>query len=172
MVLALRASGFLSRDPLEKCCTLLARLDAWLVAPALLVVIYGELTHSTLVDVLEINFWDKALHFTAYFGLCFMTTIAARTNRGALWCALGLVALGGVLEIIQGLTGRDCDIFDELANTIGVSAGLAVGWLGERDPATRASLLRKRARISLDAETKAGGAHVQANSEPSSCAAV
>lgn len=115
--------------PVRKVLHLARQLDAWLVAPALLVVIYGELAHSTLVDVLENNFWDKALHFTAYFGLCFMTAIAARTYRGALWYALGLVALGGVLEIIQGLTGRDCDVFDELANTIGVSAGFAAAWL-------------------------------------------
>jgi len=54
-----------------------------------------------------------------------------------LWWALGLVLMGGALEIIQGFTGRDADIFDELANTIGVLSGLGVGWLG-------ISLLRAR----------------------------
>jgi VanZ family protein len=38
--------------------------------------------------------------------------------------------LGGALEIIQGFTGRDADIFDELANTLGVVSGLGIGWAG------------------------------------------
>ncbi len=106
------------------------RIDSWLIAPALAIVIFGELTHSLAVAVIASYFWDKALHFTAYFGLSLMTTIAVRANRNALWWALGLVLLGGSLEIIQGFTGRDADIFDELANTIGVFAGLGFGWLG------------------------------------------
>jgi hypothetical protein len=106
------------------------RVDSWLIAPALLIVIFGELTHSLDVAVLASYFWDKALHFTAYFGLSLMTTIAVRANRNALWWALCLVLLGGSLEIIQGFTGRDADVFDELANTLGVLAGLGLGWLG------------------------------------------
>jgi VanZ family protein len=105
-------------------------IDAWLILPAILVVVYGELTHDRLVDVVTFGIWDKALHFTAYFGLCLMTTIATRANRRALWWALGLVLMGGMLEILQGMTGRDADIFDELANTIGVTTGLALGWAG------------------------------------------
>lgn len=105
-------------------------IDSWLVAPALLFVICGELSHSHGVDLLESYFWDKALHFAAYFGLCLMTTIAVRADRRALWWAVGLVALGGALEIIQGFTGRDADIFDELANTLGVICGLGIGWAG------------------------------------------
>lgn len=115
----------------------LRRIDSWLIAPALVVVIFGELTHLSAIGVLESYFWDKSLHFTAYFGLSLMTTIAVRANRNALWWALGLVLMGGALEIIQGFTGRDADIFDELANTIGVLSGLGVGWLG-------ISLLRAR----------------------------
>ena len=98
--------------------------------PALAVVIFGELTHSNVLAAVEIDVWDKALHFTAYFGLALMTTIAVRADRRALWWALGLVLMGGALEIVQGLTGRDADIFDELANTLGVVAGLGVGWGG------------------------------------------
>ena len=106
------------------------RIDSWLIAPALLIVIFGELTHLSAVGAIESYFWDKTLHFTAYFGLSLMTTIAVRANRNALWWALGLVLLGGSLAIIQGFKGRDADIFDELANTMGVLAGLGVGWLG------------------------------------------
>jgi VanZ family protein len=106
------------------------QIDSWLIAPALLIVIFGELAHSSTIGALESYFGDKTLHFTAYFGLSLMTTISVRANRNALWWALGLVFLGGALEIIQGFTGRDADIFDELANTIGVLAGLGFGWLG------------------------------------------
>jgi VanZ family protein len=106
------------------------RIDSWLIAPALLIVILGELAQLSAIDILASYFWDKALHFTAYFGLCLMTTIAVRANRNALWWALALVLLGGFLEIVQGFTGRDADIFDELANTLGVLAGLTLGWVG------------------------------------------
>lgn len=119
-----------ARVNLRKLLHLARRVDSWLILPAMMVVSYGELSHNKLVDVLEFNIWDKALHFTAYFGLCLMTTIAVRASRNAIWWALGLVLLGGALEIVQGLTGRDADIFDELANTLGVIAGFCVGWAG------------------------------------------
>ncbi len=106
------------------------RLDTWLIAPAVLLVVYGELAHSQILAALEFDIWDKALHAAAYFGLCLMTTIAVRADRRAPWWALGLVLLGGVLEIVQGMTGRDADIFDELANTLGVLAGLGLGYAG------------------------------------------
>ena len=109
---------------------LVRRIDLWLIAPALLLVIFGELTHLKAVGALESYFCDKPLHFTAYFGLSLMTTIAVRANRNALWWALGLVLLGAFLEVIQRSLGRDADIFDELANTLGVLTGLGFGWLG------------------------------------------
>ena len=107
------------------------QIDAWLLAPALLFVVYAELTHTDLAQELEINLWDKALHFTAYAGLAGMATIAVRAKpRRAVWWALGLIVLGGVLEIVQGMTGRDADIWDEAANTLGVVAGTALAWAG------------------------------------------
>jgi VanZ family protein len=36
---------------------------------------------------------------------------------------LGLILLGGVLEIVQSYVGRDPSIYDELANMAGVLAG-------------------------------------------------
>jgi len=106
------------------------QIDAWLVVPAILVVIWGELTHINVAQDLEINVWDKALHFTDYFGLALMATIAVRARRRDIWYALGLIALGGILEILQGLTGRDADIWDEVANTLGVLTGAAIAWGG------------------------------------------
>lgn len=106
------------------------RIDVWLLPPAIVFVAYGELSQSRLVELLTFNIWDKVLHFTAYLGLCVMTTVAVRANRRAVWWALGLVLMGGTLELIQGLTGRDADIFDEFANTLGVLVGLGIGWCG------------------------------------------
>lgn len=42
------------------------------------------------------------------------------------WAGLGLIVLGGVLEIIQGFIGRDMSIYDEFANTAGVLVGVFV----------------------------------------------
>ena len=106
------------------------QIDALLVPPAILFVVYGELAQGWVVRALTFNIWDKVLHFTAYLGLCVMTTVAVRAGRRAWWWALGLVAMGGALEIIQGLTGRDAEILDEVANTLGVMCGLGTGWAG------------------------------------------
>ena len=108
----------------------LRQFDSWLIPPAFALVIWGELTHSQISAELFPHVWDKVLHFTAYFGLALMTTIAVRADRRALWWALGLILLGGVLEIVQGATGRDADIHDELANTLGVLAGSGLSWAG------------------------------------------
>ena len=98
--------------------------------PALLFVIYAELTHSQDFAALEFHIWDKALHFSAYCGLSLMATVSVRADRRVLWWAVGLILLGGALEIVQGMRGRDADVFDEAANTLGVLAGAGVGWAG------------------------------------------
>lgn len=105
------------------------QIDAWLVVPAIGIVVFGELTHIPIAQDLEIDVWDKALHFIAYFGLALMTTIAVRADRRALWWAVGLILLGGVLEFVQGRTGRDFDLWDEVANSWGVVSGLALAWI-------------------------------------------
>lgn len=86
----------------------------------------------------EPHLWDKALHFTAYFVLSALAVAALRARRPALWAMLGLIAMGGALEILQGLIGRDMSAYDELANTLGVVAGAAIVWI------VRAVLVRFR----------------------------
>ena len=102
----------------------------WLFWPAVAVVAWGELSPN---GGRVFHLWDKALHFTVYFGLAGIAFVAlwagrVRSWNTVLWPALGLVLLGGVLEIIQGYVGRDMSIWDEAANTLGVGAGSLAGW--------------------------------------------
>jgi VanZ family protein len=101
------------------------RAGAWLFWPALAVVAWGELTPHppALPGPLE---WDKLEHFTAYFGLTLLASLGWGLRRSLAWILLGLVALGGVLEILQNMVGRDGEWGDFAANDLGALAGLAV----------------------------------------------
>jgi VanZ family protein len=111
---------------LNQFAILVRRILAWLFWPALALVIWGELRSHA--ENFELQVWDKLLHFIAYFGLAVIATVALRANRLALWVLASLVVLGGALEIIQGVLGRDADIHDEIANAFGVFVGGLLGW--------------------------------------------
>ncbi|MBV9331220.1 MAG: VanZ family protein [Alphaproteobacteria bacterium] len=98
----------------------------YLFWPALVLVCWGELTPHPprLIE----HFWDKSLHFTAYFGLAAMATLVLGSRKRLLGALLALIVFGGVLEILQGYTGRDPDLLDELANALGVVSGFVVAW--------------------------------------------
>jgi hypothetical protein len=105
----------------------LPRLALFLFGPALALVSWGELSiHGA---ALELHLWDKALHFLAYFGLAGIVTMALKGDRRVLAALVLLALFGGVLEILQGATGRDCSVADELANTLGVAVGAGTGWI-------------------------------------------
>jgi VanZ family protein len=102
-------------------------LSLYLFWPAILLVAWGELTPQP--PGLEQVIWDKALHFTAYFGLAGLATMALDARKQALWAVLSLAILGGVLEILQGFTGRDASFYDEAANILGAVTGGGSAWL-------------------------------------------
>jgi VanZ family protein len=104
----------------------LRRVFAWAFWPAVAVVVWGELTPSPPREVEVI--WDKAQHFIAYFGLALLATLVLRASRRAIWAVAALVLFGGALEIIQNFVGRDAELMDEVANTIGAISGGLVGW--------------------------------------------
>jgi VanZ family protein len=106
----------------QKLVSNIARAAAIFFLPAWSAVVGGELGNGGA----GINLWDKAMHFSAYFILALLVSIALAGRRAMIWALLGLVAMGGALEIMQGLIGRDCSIYDELANTLGVMAGALV----------------------------------------------
>ena len=102
------------------------RAGAWLFLPALAVVAWGELTPNPPHLVNDLFGWDKAEHFTAYFGLALLASLGWGLRRSLVWVLLGVIALGAGLEVLQGMVGRDSDWHDELANSLGAVLGLAV----------------------------------------------
>ena len=93
--------------------------------PALVVVLWGELTPHP-PKLAGPWLWDKLDHFTAYFGLSLLATLGWGLRRSLVWVFLGVVALGGSLEIIQSLVGRDGEWGDFFANDLGALLGLTV----------------------------------------------
>jgi len=98
----------------------------YLFWPGVALVVWGELTpHPPVWTQFA---WEKSLHFIAYFGLASMATVVLGMKRRTFWALLGLALLGGVLEVLQGFTGRDPAVFDEIINCAGVLAGFVVAW--------------------------------------------
>jgi len=93
--------------------------------PALAVVLWGELTPHP-PKLAGPWLWDKLDHFTAYFGLMVLAALGWGLRRSLVWVFLSLVALGGGLEIIQSMVGRDGEWGDFFANSLGAMAGLAL----------------------------------------------
>jgi VanZ family protein len=102
-------------------------LALYLFWPAVLLVAWGELNPQP--PNLEVVIWDKALHFMAYFCLAGLATVALEARKPAVWAVLALMILGGALEILQGFTGRDPSLHDEIANILGAGLGGCSGWL-------------------------------------------
>lgn len=95
----------------------------WLAAGVALVafIVWGSLTPTPPNISLPIPQFDKLEHFGAY--LLMTAWFIAAFPRKRWWVALVFVALGGLIEILQGYTGRDPDWFDWFADCIGVAAG-------------------------------------------------
>jgi VanZ family protein len=100
-------------------------LSLWLFWPGVILIIWGELIPHP-PDLSSVLGWDKAQHFTAYFGLASMATMVLGLRPRLAPAILGIILLGGALEIAQAYTGRDADLLDFLANTIGALAGVLV----------------------------------------------
>jgi hypothetical protein len=96
-----------------------------------LIVIFGCLVPSGSVPQLGMN--DKLEHMIAYFGLalCYGGLIEPRRYP---YLALALLALGGGIEIAQGLMGwgRDADWRDFYADALGSALGLSLCMAGLR----------------------------------------
>jgi len=100
---------------------------AWFCAGLLMA---GIITFYCLLPsdkVPQLGIWDKAEHAVAFGLLAFwFASVVARWDY--IFMLLALVALGGGIEIAQGLMkmGREADIHDFFSDCVGIGIGLAV----------------------------------------------
>lgn len=88
----------------------------------------------------RLSLYDKAGHFAAYIVLGFFT-LRAINRRGVFPVVLAIAscaALGGLIEIIQPLVGRNRELADFLVDLGGAAVGAAI--------AAVAAVLSRRAR--------------------------
>ncbi len=104
------------------------RAAFWLFWPAVAVVVYGQLWPNPQDNLPDLG-WDKLLHFTAYFGLTLLATMAWGRRVSPLLLLLALIASGGVMEMLQLFVGRDAEWGDMLANTLGACLGAGIAML-------------------------------------------
>ena len=103
-------------------------LSLWLIWPGVLLIVWGELTPHP-PEMSGLLGWDKADHFIAYFGLASMATLVIGLKPRLKWAIAGVVAMSGALEILQYFTGRDAEVLDFAANTLGALTGTLVAVL-------------------------------------------
>jgi len=102
---------------------LLRGLSLWLFWPGVALVAWGELTPHPpqLEGALS---WDKADHFIAFFGLASMAAMILGLRPKLLAGAvMGVILLSGLLEILQAYAGRDAEVLDFVANSLGALSG-------------------------------------------------
>jgi VanZ family protein len=79
----------------------------------------------------NLHLWDKLEHALAFFGMTFWFGGLVRRGRYPVIAVLMLI-FGGGIEIAQGAMklGRDEDILDFVADSVGISVALALLYLG------------------------------------------
>lgn len=94
-----------------------------LTAVVLLVVIIGSMVGPFQNVEAASNVWDKAAHFVA-FGLILWSIGVLFRRLPRTLAALSALALGGAVEIVQGMVGRDASWADLLADGLGIMLAL------------------------------------------------
>jgi VanZ family protein len=83
---------------------------------------------------------DKVQHFAAFYSLTLLGAAAYRSRKALIWLVVVLSAYGALIEILQPLPpfGRDRDVFDWVADNIGVAMAvlpiLLAQWRGRPAP--------------------------------------
>jgi len=113
-----------------------ARPQRWLGAwwGMIALVIVGSLLPALLLPDLPAGS-DKIEHLLGYAILSASAVQLFATPRALLFAAIGLVLLGVGIEVAQDAltTTREMDVWDAVANTLGVIAGMATATLPLRD---------------------------------------
>jgi hypothetical protein len=109
------------------------KLPTRLTAVVLLIVIIGSMVGPFQNLEAASNVWDKAAHFLA-FGLILWSIGVLFRRLPRTLAALSALALGGAVEIIQGMVGRDASPGDLVADGLGILTALLLWavWRGFR----------------------------------------
>jgi VanZ family protein len=85
--------------------------------------------------ILDPPFSDKIAHFMAYGAVTWLGAMAASTIKRLVYLGLAMLALGILLEFAQAFVpGRTPELFDGLANALGVISGLGLTSFLRRQP--------------------------------------
>lgn len=102
------------------------RLAAALLLTVLIVLMIGPFGALEA----KAHVWDKAAHFVA-FGVILLCLGLLFSRLPRILLVIGAVVVGGAVEIIQGLTGRDASWGDLLADGLGALLVFLI-WAGVR----------------------------------------
>jgi VanZ family protein len=102
----------------------------WLLGWAFVVLTVNDSLEARPPAVFELAS-DKVMHFLGYFALAMWFAGVTRARRYPMVGVL-LIALGGVIEILQGAmgNGRQAEWLDLVADALGVIAALALAYAG------------------------------------------
>lgn len=118
----------------------LVSLVRWTGIAAALAAVFGLMGPIHYED-LHLPMSDKVAHGMLFYGLTVLMLGALPRSRTT-DMVLALIVLGGLSEVVQGLVGRDMDVFDLLSDSVGVAAAAAPTYL---------AAFRRLARLHPDA---------------------
>ena len=103
----------------------------WLVGGWVLIALAVLASLSPAQNLPDIGASDKLEHLTAYALITLWFSGIYPRSRYIL-IGVGMFILGAFIEWAQGSMGwgRQADVYDMVANTTGIVAGLIVAWLG------------------------------------------
>ena len=77
----------------------------------------------------SLNLWDKLQHFGAYGLMGVLICWALDKRKQRLTALAGAMGFGLLMEVAQGVTGRDASLLDASANGLGLIGGVIGFWV-------------------------------------------